>query len=137
MLFERIATTPNGDAPAEQLIGRPPVYVQSTLTLRQAAAVLDDDRIGVVLVRARGRLAGLLSERDVLRALAEGADPDSERVADVMTEELERMPAGTPIGEVGDLMLADENCHLPVTDGGVVLGGVSMRDVLAPLLHGA
>lgn len=122
-------------APIRQLIQRPAVYVSSTLTLREVAETLEADSLGAVLVRVRGKLAGLLSERDLSRALADGADPDTETALDVMTDDLAIVTGDTPIAEVADLMLRMEIRHVPVVDGTVAVGVVSIRDLLAVLVE--
>lgn len=124
------------DTPVGRLLKRSAVFVRSELTLRQAAEVLDGDLIGTVLVRVRGQAAGIVSERDVVRALAEGADPDEETVLEVMSDDLVTVNEETPLHSVADLMLANQIRHAPVTDrSGAVLGVVSARDVLGVLLQ--
>lgn len=126
---------PSVEDPVGNLISRAPVFVRSELTLRELAEVLIGDGVGCVLVRSHGTLAGIVSERDLAQALAEGADPDSERVVDVMSDDLVIVSADTPLGTVAHEMLDDEIRHLPILDNGVAIGVVSMREVLRAVLR--
>jgi CBS domain-containing protein len=131
------------DDPVRALVHRPAVDVLPDTPLRAVAATLDAESVGVVIVRAAARAgaglhaAGLVSERDIVRAIADGADADTTRAEDVMTEELEAVTPDASIREVAERMLADEIRHVPVVDDGAVVGVVSMRDVFAGLLGAA
>ena len=119
------------------LVKRPTVVVNPDATLRQVAEVLAEDYIGAAVVRgprpmgAPGSHAeGVISERDIVRALAEGADPDVELAENVMTLELATAGPGDTIGTVARCMLDNEIRHVPITEDGVVVGVVSERDAL-------
>jgi CBS domain-containing protein len=118
------------------LLKRPVVVVDPDATLRQVAETLADDYIGVAVVRAtppKGpgtHAEGVISERDIIRALAEGADPDIERAENVMTLDIATAGPRDTIVSVAECMLENEIRHVPVTDDGVVVGVVSERDAL-------
>ena len=118
------------------LAKRPVVVVEPDATLRQVAETLADDYIGVAVVRATPppgpgtRAEGVISERDIVRALAEGANPDIERVENVMTLDIETAAPADTIVSVAERMLDDEIRHVPVVDDGMVVGVVSERDAL-------
>jgi CBS domain-containing protein len=123
------------------LIDRPTVDVDPDATLRQVAETLAGDYIGVAIVRSappsRGpgtHAAGLISERDIVRALAEGADPDEEIAQNVMTLDLVSLPPGATLSVVAECMVDNEIRHVPVIDNGVVVGVVSERGMLRALL---
>jgi len=125
------------EAAVRTLVNRPAVVVDPDSTLRQVAETLAGDYIGVVVVRTvpprgpRGDEAeGVISERDIVRALAEGADPDEERAENVMTLELATASPADTIMSVAESMLDNEIRHVPVTEDGAVVGVVSERDVL-------
>jgi signal-transduction protein with cAMP-binding, CBS, and nucleotidyltransferase domain len=115
------------------LITRPPVEVVLQEPLRKAAQTLAREVIGVGLVRQTWPPA-VVSERDIVAAIAEGADPDQERVEDVMTDDVVSVRPRDPVLEAGRRMLENEVRHLPVIDDGVVVGVVSERDVLRALV---
>src|SRR5690606_19609769 len=72
--------------PVRTIMGAPVVALEPETTLGTAAMVLRDKQIGALAVVGGGRLLGLLSERDVVAAVAEGADTDVVTVADVMSD---------------------------------------------------
>jgi CBS domain-containing protein len=119
------------------LVTRPVVAVEPDATLRQAAATLAEDYIGVAVVRGvrpmgaqESHTLGLISERDIVRAVAEGADPDDERVRDVMTLDLAMAAPGDTVMSVAERMVDNEIRHLPLVEGGAVVGVVSERDMV-------
>ena len=117
-------------------IARPAaITVQPTATLRQAAEQMATNEVGLVVVLAGGRLLGVASERDIVTAIAEGADVDDERVENVMALDVLSAATSTPAAEAVDMMLDARIRHLPVVDGDRVVGVVSMRDLL-PVLTG-
>lgn len=116
------------------LTSRPPVFVSDDATLREVAVLLDREGIGVAIV---GSGTGIVSERDIVRALAEGADPDRERAGNVDTLDLVTIDADEPIDAALNEMLDNEIRHLPIVRDGKVVGVVSMRDMLRALVGGA
>ncbi len=111
------------------------VMTQATITesaqdsLRSAAERMWRQQTGSLLVTADGRLAGIITERDVLRAVALGADPDRSSVDEVMTAEPYTVPPDVPLQEAAREMAVRWIRHLPVVADEKLLGVVSMRDV--------
>lgn len=108
----------------------PVVTIGSQSTLRQAAAALTDADVGTLVVLRGDETVGIVSERDVARALAYGADPDEVWVGDVMTENPRYLACGEPIDDAVRVMLGVGIRHLPVYEEGVLVGIVSIRDLL-------
>jgi CBS domain-containing protein len=109
-------------------------------SLRAAAGRMWRQQTGSLLITEDGRLAGIITERDVLRAVALGADPDKSSVDDVMTAEVFTVPPDMPVQDAARLMASRWIRHLPVVDGEELLGVVSMRDmtgVLAAMAPGS
>ena len=109
-------------------------------SLRAAAARMWRQQTGSLLVTEDGRLAGIITERDVLRAVALGANPDKSTVDDVMTAEVFTVPPDLNLQDAARLMAGRWIRHLPVVDGEEILGVVSMRDmtgVLAAMAPGS
>ena len=109
-------------------------------SLRAAAARMWRQQTGSLLVTEDGRLAGIITERDVLRAVALGANPDKSTVDDVMTAEVFTVPPDLNLQDAARLMAARWIRHLPVVDGEEIVGVVSMRDmtgVLAAMAPGS
>ena len=109
-------------------------------SLRAAAGRMWRQQTGSLLITEDGRLAGIITERDVLRAVALGADPDKSSVDDVMTAEVFTVPPDMQVQDAARLMASRWIRHLPVVDGEELLGVVSMRDmtgVLAAMAPGS
>ncbi|MGZ4676615.1 MAG: CBS domain-containing protein [Acidimicrobiia bacterium] len=104
--------------------------VGEKLTLRSLAAVLAELDIGVAVVADPDGSVSVVSERDLVRALADGADPDEVWAADVVSGSLVSAEPDEAIIDVADRMIAESVRHVAVVDGGEVCGVVSARDVL-------
>ena len=118
---------------ASQLVIAPAIEVWPETTLRAFAELLEENSIGAALVRgAEGASAGVISERDVVRALADGVDPDTDRVGDYMTCDIEFARADTPSDALAATMLSHGIRHLPgEDDDGKVHRVLSNRNRLA------
>ena len=123
-----------GALPIGQLACRVLATVAPEDSLRDVLAELAAQEVGVVLVRSAHGLAGVLSERDAVCALAAGADPDATQAIEITTRDLVTAPAGTPVAEVGRLMVDTGVRHVLVGPQERPDAIVSMRDVLAVLL---
>jgi CBS domain-containing protein len=106
------------------------IWVAPEATLRDAAEVMISNEVGSVAVEVDGALEGILTERDMLRAVADGADLDREPVSTWMTEYPDSFHPEMDVNEAAEWMLATGFRHLPVVDGGKVLGVISIKDVL-------
>jgi len=101
-------------------------------TLGEAAQVLRERRIGaVVVVGPRGELQGILSERDVVRSLAQhGAATLGERIGSVMTSPVITCEPDTSLEDLMRLMTNRRIRHLPVVREGRLAGIISIGDVV-------
>jgi CBS domain-containing protein len=113
-----------------ELVGGEVVWVAPEATLRQAAEVMMSTEIGSVAVEVDGALEGILTERDILRAVADDADLDVDTASGWMTEYPDSFTPEMEVEEAADWMLATGFRHLPVVDGAEVLGVISIKDVL-------
>jgi CBS domain-containing protein len=121
--------------PIRRIMARQPVGVSPAATLREVARELADDEIGAVLVESPGGTVGLVSERDLIGAVAAGNDLDDRQVADLMSTDLVTARPDDNIGSVAALMGSAGVRHILVTAGAIVVGLVSVRDVLPVLLR--
>ena len=98
-----------------------------------AAAAADMVRVGVgsAMVMQGSFLVGILTERDVLKAAASGADLSASGVSEWMTPDPQTATPGTSAEDAAQLMLLNGFRHLPVVDGRTVCGVVSLRDLFA------
>jgi signal-transduction protein with cAMP-binding, CBS, and nucleotidyltransferase domain len=114
-----------------------PVIVDPQMTLRQVAAVMDCHGIGAVIVGTTKQAVGILSERDIVGALASGVDPDEAKAAGAMSHDVVSVRPGDAVYDAAIDMLDLGFRHVPVLDErGTVLGMVSVRDLIRPLLLG-
>lgn len=120
-----------------QVMSVAPAEVATGDSLRVVAEELTAGEIGAVLVRARGTVVGLVSERDLVAVVASGGDVESVQAAEVMSTELITVGAGTSIAATGEAMLEAGVRHVLVDRDTGIVGVVSIRDVLAVLLAGA
>jgi CBS domain-containing protein len=98
-------------------------------TLRAAAERMWRQQTGSLLIVDHGHVTGIITERDVLRAVAFGADPETSTVDEAMTTEVFTVPPDMPLHEAAREMAARWIRHLPVVQDGKLLGVISMRDI--------
>ena len=106
--------------------------VDPTATVAHVAEVLTERRIGAVLVLDRAeQLLGIVSERDIIRSLAANGPRTLEMTAgQLMTRALQIAHPGMDETEVMTMMTAGRFRHLPVMDHGVLVGLISIGDVV-------
>ncbi|MEZ5143911.1 MAG: CBS domain-containing protein [Acidimicrobiales bacterium] len=113
---------------------RTTVSVVPDTTIREVAEILSREEIGCVVVRGAEDPAGLVSERDLVRAIADDADLDGDRASDIMAYDIVCLAPDQHLSDAARTMIEGGIRHLPVLDGHTVVGIVSMRDVLEHLL---
>ena len=114
---------------------REPVVLPPQASLRVASQVLAAHDIGAVVVASDRGAVGILSERDIVTALAAGADPNQTTVAAAMSHDVVSVRPDDTLYDAAVDMLDLGFRHVPVLDEhGAVLGMVSVRDLLRPLL---
>ena len=102
-------------------------------TLTAAAAEMATRSVGSALVVDEERLVGIITERDVLRAVGSGSVDG--RVGDWMTRHPETVDADESTQQAGVVMIHGGFRHLPVLDGGKPVGIVSIRDLMRVVLE--
>ena len=117
--------------------GREVVTTTAAKTIADAVAVLAKRRIGaLVVVEAGNRIVGILSERDVVRAIAgSGGEALKEPVASIMTRSVMTCGEGETINDVMTRMTRGRFRHLPVVSSGNLAGVISIGDVVKYRLH--
>jgi signal-transduction protein with cAMP-binding, CBS, and nucleotidyltransferase domain len=114
---------------------REAVIVPPQMCLREVSVVMAAHDIGAVIVGTAKRALGVLSERDVVTAIAAGADADQATAAGAMSADVVSVRPGDTLYDAAVDMLDLGIRHVPVLDEhGAVLGMVSVRDLLRPLL---
>lgn len=91
--------------------------------------------LGTALVVVDNRLAGIFTERDVLnRVVAEGRDPRTTLLEQVMTRDPQTIGPDKPLGYALHMMYDGGFRHMPVVENGMPIGIISVRDALSPEL---
>lgn len=123
MLIEHILATKGPDV----------VTLRSDATVADAVAQLKQFRIGAIIVSDDDgtTAAGILSERDIVRALADaGAAALEQQVSDVMTADVHTCPPTATLEDLMEAMTARRIRHIPVVADGKLVGVVSIGDVV-------
>jgi CBS domain-containing protein len=108
------------------------VSIDGEASVTDAAKLMTSRRVGAALVFTGERLAGILTERDVLRAVAEGRLDTT--AADAMTPHPETVEPDESTAQAATLMIHGGFRHLPVVEQGAVVGIVSIRDLMRIVL---
>ena len=99
-------------------------------TLGEVAEKMMKQNVGAVIVKDFGRMIGILTERDMLRAMASRMHTSEARVRQWMTPDPITITPEVPLDEAAQIMLDNNFRHLPVMDGSAVIGYVSLRRVV-------
>ena len=99
-------------------------------SLEQTAARLQDKDISALVIMDGDRLGGIITERDIVRAVADRRDLADATAGEYMTSTPATVELDTPLADVARTMLAYGIRHLPVVVAGEVIGMVSARDLL-------
>lgn len=107
-----------------------PVTLPATATVLEAARRMRDDDIGDVIVMDGDRVGGIVTDRDVVvRAVAEGRDPQSCTVRDVCSADVTTLSPDDSIKRAVDLMKQEAIRRIPICEDGTAVGIVSIGDL--------
>jgi len=105
--------------------------VEPDTRLTAAIKILAERKIGAVLVMSKGRIEGILSERDIVRVLGErGASVLDELVSAVMTRRVVSCRQADTVAAIMEMMTLGKFRHLPVVEEGMVVGLISIGDIV-------
>jgi CBS domain-containing protein len=119
-----------------EIMTKAAVIDQPDDTLVEAARKMWHQQTGSLLVLDGEDLVGIITERDILKAVAAGTSLDQTRISQAMTKDPVTVGPGTSLREAAKIMADRWIRHLPVLDGGKLVGVLSQRD-LAGVLAGA
>ena len=104
--------------------------IPPTLSIFEAVAEMNRLRIGAIVILENGKLAGIFTERDVLRrVVGAGIDPQAVRVSEVMTRDVLTVAPELSVEDVAALFTERRCRHLPVVSGGNLVGLISIGDI--------
>jgi len=107
------------------------VTVDRLATVEEASALMWGRHVGSALVMLGDDVEGIFTERDIMKAVSKNADRGrTMTVREFMTPSPQMVDADATVGEALDVMLTGSFRHLPVTEGGRLVGIVSMTDLV-------
>ena len=110
-------------------------HVHPSDTVYAAIKLLADYEIGALMVMERGKLVGIVSERDYTRKVAlQGRNSKETTVADIMTANVMVVKPQTSNHDAMALMSEKKIRHLPVLDGGIVVGMISIQHIMDDII---
>ena len=112
-----------------ELMTRDPLTVAPEDTIGEAAQKMVDAGVSSVIVSDYGRLIGILTERDLTRAVAGRTHSSEARVREWMTADPVTLPPSASPQEAAEIMLERGFRHVPIVEGERAIGIVSIRDV--------
>lgn len=112
-----------------EVMSRNLLVAEAAMSLQAAAERMCERDVGALLVLTGQSLAGILTERDVLRAVSQGR-VEGTSVAAWMTREPETVDAASSTRQAAAVMIRGGFRHLPVVEGGRPIGIVSIRDLM-------
>jgi CBS domain-containing protein len=111
--------------------GNTTVAVSRDHTIADAIGLMNEHRIGAMLVEEGGEMIGIWTERDFLRSSSDpDFDPRQAKIGDHMTSPLHFAPHDASVTRLEEMFLGLYLRHLPVTKNGTFIGMVSIGDVL-------
>lgn len=127
------------DVPVAEVLTGTLRIVHASMSMRAAAETMAEDGIGLLVVaNPDGRLAGVVSERDLVHVVAAAGDVDGDRVADRMADDVVTIDRDADVATAARTMARADIRHLVVVDSeGSPIGVVSVRDVLRSLVDGS
>jgi len=116
--------------PVAHLMGGVPPFVDPEETLRAAAQAMAGLQSGAAIVVGPDGPSRIVTERDIVRALADQADPDTVWAADVASIDLASIDPETTVAEAAGLMVKKHIRHVPVKSNGEVVGMIVAEDIV-------
>lgn len=112
------------------------VVASSDITIREAARIMNDESIGLLVLKDGDAVAGVVSERDVLRSVAEAVDADTPASTIGNSDSIQYSASSSTVGEVAMEMMENYVRHVLIAGpDGQPESIVSMRDLLAVLVE--
>jgi CBS domain-containing protein len=119
-----------GETPISELVEDEVVHIEPEANLNEVARILDAANIGAVILGDKSQVTGIVSERDLVQALAHQRDPALTRAVDVAHTNLIWCDSEATVAEVATEMMERYVRHVLVEEDGKLIGIVSARDLL-------
>ncbi|HXY45941.1 MAG TPA: CBS domain-containing protein [Acidimicrobiales bacterium] len=121
--------------PVTHVMATPPVFGDPEMSLRAVAETMSADEVGALVLLSPEGPSSIVTEHDIVNALALDANADSVWAADVSSGDLLSLEASATVADAIRLMASEGVRHLPVRREGDVIGMVSSRDVIVAVAH--
>ena len=109
--------------------------VPPDITVFEGLKVLSEARIGAALVMDEGKLVGMFSERDYARKIVlQGRSSKDTKISEIMTADVDHVSPDETVKKCMQMMTKSRFRHLPVVEGGAVVGVISIGDVVRAIL---
>ena len=113
-----------------ELVGGEVVAVGPQTSINDAAKIMRSNEVGALAIELDDQLLGILTERDLVRAIASGADLEAAIAEEWMTDYPDTFGPEMGVSDAAEWMMATGYRHLPIVDEGKTIGMVSIKDVL-------
>jgi CBS domain-containing protein len=115
----------------KDVMNRKVIKASPDTSVREAARIMTDNRIGCVVVEKNGRVVGILTDRDILTALAKDGDAnyDNMKISDIMTRYVIFASPGSRIEKVAETMIKHKIKKMPVIEGEKLIGIITSTDI--------
>ena len=108
------------------------VVAKPTATIKEAAKVMSELRIGGLVIMEGEKIVGIMTERDVMKnVVAQAKDPEMTKISDIMTKEVVTIEPDKELEDACSLMVEKDVKRLPVVDSGKLVGIITATDVIS------
>lgn len=115
---------------------REPICLGPEDTVMDAIKIMNENRIGAILIKENGTIKGIFTERDLLCNMVNpGFNPDRAQLKDYMTEKLHTVPHNANLYTLLDTFLGLRHRHLLIEENGTIIGMLSQGDVIRTSLN--
>jgi CBS domain-containing protein len=114
----------------KELVAKSPVTVQGDVSIKEAAALMDTANVGALLVMDGTRLAGIVTDRDIVVRAVAGAYPPGARIDSVMSTDIVAVDAAADVHDAYRILGSHGVRRLPVLEDGEIVGMLTVDDLL-------
>jgi CBS domain-containing protein len=114
-----------------EIMNRSIVTIKPEITLKEAAKVMSEARIGSLVVYSDGKILGIITSTDILKSVAREMDPNVTYAADVMTKDVKTIEPDKDVRDAVDVMAKYKIKKLPVISEGKLVGLITTSDIVS------
>jgi len=114
----------------KDVMNRNVIVAKPDVTVREASKVMAKFHIGSLIIQSAGKIIGIMTERDVLQAVATGKDPETTLVEEIMSKNVITIDPDKKIEDAVELMIEHKIKKLPVVSEGKLVGIITASDII-------